>query len=168
MLPTVEGVDGNATEVAAGVQQLLIADLKGPFVQAVALEARVASQAAEEARRQNCDRIVIATLVRKRGGGLLGVLTQAGAGAAWYAPVTGTGSAVAWGASVGGAQAASTLAANTRAKDEMRFEFRVASPDGKGELGPRQDKVRAQSDGEDLVTPLVRRAAEAIVAAIVK
>jgi hypothetical protein len=166
VLPEVEGVEGNATEVATGLQQLLISYLSGPSFRPIALEARLASQAAEEARQKNCDRVVSTKLTRKRGGGRLGkVFGDAASTAAWYMPGGATvGSAVVRGAAIAGAQAASTLAATTKAKDEMQIDYELLGRDGKAP-DRKTEKAKAKVDGEDLLTPMARKVAETIAAA---
>ena len=46
----------------------------------------------------------------------------------------------------------------------MRFEYRLQSASGQIQFGPKTETQTAKTDGEDLLTPVVRRAAEAIVA----
>lgn len=168
MLPSVQGVEGSATEMGASVREVFTSFLTGPSLQAVALEARLASQAIEEARQKQCGHVLSVTLTRKRGGGggFLGKIAgQAGSSAAWGIPGGSVGSAVARGAAVAATEAVSELAASTKAKDDMRLEYKLTSLDGKTELGPKTDKAKARADGEDLLTPLVEKAAEAIAAA---
>src|SRR5512132_2178681 len=66
LLPSVQGVDGNAANVATGIQQLFSQYLTGPSIRAVVLEARLASLASEEARQKQCDHILQATITHKR------------------------------------------------------------------------------------------------------
>jgi hypothetical protein len=144
--------------------------LTGPSLQVVPLQARLASQAMEEATHRNCGHVLTVTLSRKHGGGALGRVVGHVAGtASWYVPGGGTvGSAVVRGVAIGTAQAVSALAASTKAKDEMQMEYRVSSPTGTIELGPTRVKRKAKVDGEDLLTPLVEKAAETIVGTLVK
>lgn len=168
MLPSVQGVDGSATEVGASVRELFTSFLTGPSLQAVALEARLASQATEEAKQKECGHVLSVTLARKRGGGsgLFGrVLGQASSSVAGGIPGGSAGSSVARGVAVAATRAVSELAASTKAKDEMQLEYKLTSLDGKTELGPKIDKAKARADGEDLLTPLAEKAAEAIAAA---
>ena len=51
VLPSVQGVDGTATDVAAGVRDLFVSYLNGPALRAMVLEARLPAQAAIEARQ---------------------------------------------------------------------------------------------------------------------
>ena len=170
VLPDVEGVEGNAMDVATGVQQLFTSFLTGPSTQLLTLEARLRSQAVEEARQKQCDRILLTKITKKHGGGTFGrVLGDAASTAAWYMPGGATvGSTVARGAEIAGAQAVSTLAASTKAKDEIRLDYQLVGGDAKVRVGPKSDKAKAHVDGEDLLTPMVRRAAEVLIADIGK
>jgi hypothetical protein len=169
VLPAVQGVEGSATEVGAAVRDLFSSYLTGPSIQVVALDARLTSQAAEEARQKRCDTVLIASVTRKRsgGGGMLGrVLGQAGSHVAWQLPVGGVAGAAVRGAAMAGAQAVTDLATNTKAKDEMKLEYRLSGSGGGMVLKPTEEKVKASVDGEDLLTPLVQRASESIAAAV--
>ena len=169
VLPSVQGVDGSAGDVSGALRQLLTSYLTGPSLKAVPLEARLQSQAVEEARQRGCDHILTTTLTRKRGGGgLFGkALGQAAGTAAWYVPgVASTGGAMARGAVIAGAQAVSTVASSTKAKDEMRLDYSFSSLDEAAKVTPVTLKAKAATDGEDLLTPLAEKAAEAIAAAV--
>lgn len=172
VLPGVQGVEGNATEVGSSVRDLFVSFLTGPSLRAVALDARLASQGVEEARQKQCGQVLSVSLTRKAssgGGGWLGrAVGQAGTSMAWGIPGGSVGSAVARGATVAASQAVAELAGSTKAKDEMRIEYRLTSIDGKATLGSKNDKLKAKADGEDLVTPLVQRAAEAVAAAVAR
>jgi len=170
VLPSVHGIEGNATDVAASLRDVFVSYVTGPSLQVVPLQARLASQAMEEATHRNCGHVLTVTLSRKHGGGALGRVVGHVAGtASWYVPGGGgVGSAVARGVAIGTAQAVSELAASTRAKDEMQMEYRVSSPTGTIELGPTRETRKAKVDGEDLLTPLVEKAAETIVGTLVK
>jgi hypothetical protein len=170
VLPSVQGIEGNATDVATSLRDVFASYLTGPSLQVVALEARLASQAMEEAAQRHCSHVLTVTLNRKRGGGSFSrIAGQAAGTAAWHVPGGGSvGSAVVRGAAIGTAQAVAAVAAATRAKDEMQIEYRVSSPTGTTEIGPTRDKRKAKIDGEDLLTPLVEKAAGTIVGTLVK
>jgi len=171
VLPSVQGVDGSATEVASAVRELFTSYLTGPSLRTVPLEARLASQAIEEARQKDCGQVLVTTLTRKRSGGsALGrALGQAAGTAAWSVPgVAGTGGAVARGAVIAGAQAVSSLAGSTKAKDEMRLDYKISPLDAAASAKPETLKVKAAADGEDILTPLVEKASEAIAAGLAK
>jgi hypothetical protein len=166
VLPSVQGIEGSATAVGSSIRELFSSFLRGPSMQVVLLDARLTPHAVEEARQKQCPHVLTLTLTRKRdgGGNLLGsVIGQAGSSAAWGLPAGGVGGAVARGVTVATTQAIADLASSTRARDELRLEYKVASLEGKLELGPKTDKAKAKVDGEDLLTPMVERAAEAII-----
>ena len=77
------------------------------------------------------------------------------------------GRAVASAAAGAAAGAASDYAANSQVKDELTLKYRLESAAGKV-LIEKADKRKARSDGEDLLTPLVRPAAEAVAQAAAK
>jgi hypothetical protein len=170
VLPTVEGATGDAAALAESVRAVFTSYLTGPSLKALSLEARLPSQAAEEARQKECARVLTVAMVFKRtgGGNKLGAITRAASTAAWYAPVSGVGGAIARGTAVAGAEAVAAAASSTRAKDEIRIDYRVSSPDGAMILAPKSDKAKAKADGEDIVTPLVAKAAEMIAAAVAR
>jgi hypothetical protein len=169
VLPSIEGATGDAAAFAESVRSVFTSYLTGPSLKALPLEARLPSQAAEEARQKECGRILTVGMVLKRGGGrnaLAGAVSRAAGTAVWYAPVSGVGGAIARGTAAAGAEAIASAATSTRAKDEMRIDYRVSSPDGAVILAPKTDKAKAKADGEDLVTPLVAKAAAAVAAAV--
>jgi hypothetical protein len=73
---------------------------------------------------------------------------------------------VAASAAAGAASAAAwDFATAVRTKDELTLTYRLEGADG-AKLVEKTEKRKAESDGEDLLTPLVERAAEAIAAAV--
>jgi hypothetical protein len=168
-LPTVKGAE-DATQMATAVRELFVSYLQGPSIKVVALDAKLAVQATEEAKQKSCNQMLVASVTRKRGGGggLGRALAQAGSTAAWYTPVGSVGTAAARGAVIAGAQAAAEIASNTKAKDELRLEYRLVATDGKVILKTKEEKAKASVDGEDLMTPLVQTVSETIAATVLK
>ena len=165
VMPTVQGIPGSAEEAATGVRDLLMKYVAGPSVKLVALESRLPSQAAAEARAKSCEPVLYSGVTRKAGGGRFAkALGQAAGNSTWFLPggSTAASAAARAGAAVG-LQTASSLAASTKAKDAMRLEYRLQSAAGHVELGPKTESQTASADGEDLLTPIVMRAAEALV-----
>jgi hypothetical protein len=166
MMPEVHGVPGNAEEASSGVRDLMSKYLAGPSFKLVPLESRLPSQAAAEAKEKACEPILVTSLTRKSGGGrLTRALGQAAGASSWYMPGGGTAASAA--ARVGaqaGLQTAASLAASTKAKDEMTLEYRLQSAAGDVRFGPKTETQKASIDGEDLITPIVTRMAEAVVA----
>jgi len=168
LLPSVQGVD-DAIAVATSVRSIFESYLNGPSLKSVLLDARLASQANEEAKQKECPRILSVTVTRKASGNgpsKLGAMARAAGTTAAYIPMPNYGTAAAVGAARGGAEAVASVASGTHAKDEMTLSYKVATADGATLLPQKSDKAKAKSDGEDLLTPLISRAAEAVAAAI--
>ena len=169
VLPSVEGVD-DSTSVATSVSALLQSYLTGPSLRSIGLDAKLASQANQEAVQRHCVNVLTVSLTRKAGSNgnrKLGALSQAAGTAAGYIPAAGAAEVAVAGAAAG-AEAVGTLAQGTRAKDEMHIEYRVSSTDGAIILAPKSDTLKAKSNGEDIVTPLVAKAADAVATAVSK
>jgi len=164
--PTVEGVPGSASDAAKGVSDLIASYLQGPTMKPLVLEAKLPVLAAEEAKQKGCEPLLIAGVRRKSGGGhgFMKALSQAAGTSSYSLPYGGSAaSTVARAGASAGLQTVSSLAQSTKAKDEVSFEYRLQSADGKVEFGPKTERRTAKTDGEDLLTPLVQSAAEAIV-----
>lgn len=175
VLPSAKGIDGDATEFSKNLRELFVSYLTGPTLRAVPLEARLASQAVEEARGKQCGYVLVTSITRKRdgGGGFGQALGRAAGAAAVHAVPYASGAASAATAAAreaarAGAQAVSSMADSTKAKDELTLEFRVGTADNVLQLSPKTEKMKAKSDREDLLTPLVEKAAEAVAAAVRK
>src|SRR5258708_17378007 len=90
-MPVVQGVPGNAVDAASGLRDLMVSYLTAPSFKIVTLEAKLQSQAVEEARQKNCEPILVLSLTRKSGGSrLTHALGQAAGSSAWYVPGGGT------------------------------------------------------------------------------
>ena len=145
-----------------------IGTLSGPMMRPVVVDSRVRAQAMQEAVNVGCSQIVTMTLTRKAAGSgssLGRVVGNAAGGAAWQLPGGSSAAAAARAAGVGAAQVLTDLSSGTRAKDEIRIEWTLAplAPESKGVPLTRTDKAKATSNGEDLISPLLQRAAETIV-----
>ena len=169
MAATMTGVDGDAAVAGTAVRDLFVTFLTGPSIRPLPLDSRLRVQAIEEARQKNCAYFINVSLARKRGGGgggLGAALGRAAGTAAWYVP---GGAGVVRGVSVATAQVVGDLASTTRAKDELKIEWTLTSADQQGRSpSPRSEKLKARSDGEDLLTPLVQRASEAVAGMVLK
>ena len=172
VLPSAKGAAGDATAFATSLRELFVSYLTGPSLRAIALEARLASQAVEEARQKDCGHVLVTSIESKRndGSGWGRALGRAAGTAVWYGvPYAGTAAtAAARGAAVAGAHAITTMAETTKAKDEVTLEYRIGTLEAALRAPARREKAKAKSDGEDLLTPLVEKASEAIAAAVLK
>jgi hypothetical protein len=165
-LPAVQGIPGNATEFATGVRELLTTFLGSPSLKVLALDSRLPSQQAQEAKEKGCGQLLVVSVTRHSGGSrFTHALGEAAGSTAWMVPGGGGGAAsiAAHAATAGGLRAASSLAASTKSRDELQIEYRVVAASGAVQYGPRTEKQKAAADGEDLLTPAVTRVADAIV-----
>jgi len=164
-MPSVQGVE-DATAFSTAVRDLFASYLKGPTIRTISLESRLPSQAVVEARGQKCGYVLLVTLERKRGGGSSTgrILGQAAGVAVSRAPVYGAAGAAASSATWAGGEAIYRYASEVRAKDELMLSYRLGPPDAVERAKPVEFKAKAKSDGEDLLTPLVEKAANGIVA----
>jgi hypothetical protein len=173
LAPTsVESSVGDATAAANAVRDVFTSMLTGPSLRSQPLSARLASQVHEEARQANCPYLLLTTFKhqqKKKGGSLLGRMAAGAAQqGAWEAGVSsGTAAGrVAGQAAYGAAgQAAFNYAVSVHNNDEITLGYRLETGDGQVVV-EKQDKRKAKSDGEDLLTPMAQQSAEAIVAAI--
>jgi len=172
MLPSARGVDGDATAFSTSLRDLFMSYLTGPSLRAIALDAKLQGQAIEEARQKECDYILVSTVIRVRhdGSGLGRTLGRAaGTAAAYGIPYGGSGAeAAARGAAVAGAYAISNMSYSTKAKDEITLEYRIGTLDRVATASLSSKKSKAKQDGEDLLTPMVETASEAIAAVVTK
>jgi len=169
----VEAAPSGVDPVAA-VRETFTSFLTGPSLGVKPLNARLASQVREEARLAECPYLLLPTIKhqRKTGGG--GIVGAAASGAvqqgAWSAAgaTSSTVGRVVTGAAAGAAtSAANDYAYGSRVKDELTLSYRLESANGT-KLLEKSGKRKASSDGEDLLSPLVQDAAEAIVTAVSK
>ena len=147
--------------------------LTGPSLGVQPLNARLQSQVREEAKLAGCRFLLLPSIKHKRstGGGLLGKVAGGAVRQGAWSVAGSAGSTagrVAASAAAGAASGAvSDYAYGSRNKDELTLSYRLESASG-AVLAEKSEKRKAKSDGEDLLTPVVQRAAEAVVAAATK
>ncbi len=172
---SVETAGGTAADAMKAVRETFTSYLTGPSLEVAPLSARLPSQAREEAKASNCPYLLLVTLkqVHKSGGGS-GLLSRVAGGAAQqgaYAAGASSSSAAGQvaGEAAGGAAgaAASNYGSSTKTKDQLTLTSHLESADGTV-LVDMTDTRKAESDGEDMLTPLVEKAATAIAAAVAK
>ena len=167
VVPASEGIKGQAAQVETAARELLISYLTDPALKVVPVEARLRAPAIEEARKADCGRVLMLTLKQKTGGGGLKGLTGkvaegAGNWAAWSIPGGNAAGAAARGAAFAGAAAVASLASSTKAQDELRIDYEIVGTGDAVNTSPQSERLKASADGEDLLTPLMRRVAERV------
>jgi len=171
--PAAQMASGNNVDAANTLRDLFASYLTGPTLGVKQLTARLPSQALEEAKQASCRLVLFASmkLERNQGNGALGRIVG-GAVQSGASEIRGTATSaaarVAANAAVSAAnEAARGLATNVKSKDQLTLDYHLDTIDGKS-LTKKTEKDKASSDGQDLLTPLVERAAEAVANAALK
>ncbi len=157
----------NAQELAAAVKNTLVDYLKTPKLEIVQLEAKLPSAIADEAKEKQCDYVIYANVSHKKGGGGgFGMFGKVLAPAIGQTGIGHTGSVagnmagqVATSAIVSAGQAQ----ANVKSKDEITIDIKLVSAETGSAALAKQYKAKAKSDGDDVISPLIEQAAQAIL-----
>jgi hypothetical protein len=158
-----EGV--NAAELAGAIQNALSQYLKGTKVEIVPLEAKLASAIDTEAKEKECDYVLYATVSHKKGGGGFGFGKALGM-AIGQTGIGQTGSTVGNIAGQVATQSVVAATSNVKPKDELTLDIKLQN--GASIALTKQFKSKAKSAGEDIITPVVEQAAQAIVETVGK
>ena len=163
---TLIGMQG--ADAGHAIDTMLAGYLHGPRLEIIRLESRLAAQARHEAADLGCAFVLVTTVKQERRNS--GFTDRLAAGAIY----SGAGSAAGVVESAGGrvlagavSGAASTVVASNevRSRDQMTLTYRLEAAGGRAVL-EKTHKRRASADSEDMLTPLVEAAAEAIAARI--
>ena len=172
---TAQMASGSSPDGATAVRETLGSYLTGPTLAVTPLTARLASQVREEAKQASCKHIVFTSMKLERnksGGGLFGKIVGEAVQSSAYelrgrAGGSVAGRVVTSAAASAAAEAARNFATNVKTRDELTFEWRLESLDG-AVVAKNSAKSKASSDGQDLLTPMVEHAADAIAGAAVR
>ncbi len=169
LAPTSVQTVGPSEAAVEAVRETFKSFLNGPSITVAPLGARLVSLARDEAKQSNCPLVLFTTLKHERKE-RHGFLTRAAASVVETGASTvvgsmaSAGSQAAMSATISAAAAVRDLATSVRIKDEMTLSYRLENAAG-GVLVDKTENRKAKSDGEDLLTPLVERAAEVVVVA---
>ena len=86
--------------------------------------------------------------------------------AAGHVPVNTAGEAAARGAVITGVYTTANIASNIKAKDEITLEYKLEAVGGGRPALSKTEKAKATSDGEDVLTTLIEKAATAIISVL--
>ena len=151
ILPSVQMSGGNTAQAAEALRNSFAGHLNKPSIEVVTLSARLPSQAMEEARQSQCDYILSASMTIKKGGSMFGrAIGNIASSAAGQFP---TGGSTSTGSSI-------------KAKDEVSLEYKLDHVETAKTSLTTKDKAKASADGEDIISPLVQKASEAIVSTV--
>ena len=161
----------NARDLALAVQNSLAEYLKSPKLEVVPIEARLTAAIEAEAQLKQCDFVIYANVSHKKGGGG-GFGSMFGSSGASI-----IGSSVGYGAGTGAVVAAqvtsqavmaASMSENIKAKDELTLDIKLQAPGSTTSALMKQYKAKAKSSGDDIISPVIEQAAQAIVDAAAK
>lgn len=173
IMPKVQLTAGDTARAAEALRTSFANYLNSPTIEVVSLESRLPSLAMNEARQNQCDYVLFVSMVQKKGGGGGGMFGRALGGfagaAAGHIPGGGNaGTGAARSVAITGVYTSAHIAASIKAKDEVGLEHKLEPTDGARQGVSATNKAKANRDGEDVVTPLIEKAAENVVAAVTK
>jgi hypothetical protein len=165
--PKVQVSAGDALQTAEAVRNGFAQLLVGPTVEVV----RLSSATLDEARQSQCDYVLYVSMTIKKGGGGGGMFGRAigniAGSAAGHIPGGGSASTgAARSAAITGVYTTAAIANSIKAKDEVTFEYNLDHVETSKTSLTNKSKAKANADGEDVISPLVQKAADAIVATV--
>jgi hypothetical protein len=163
----VEGVDN--AQIAAGIREMIGGYFKGTGVEIVPLEARLPQTILDEAKEKGCLYILQTAVAQKKGGGGFGAFKSIAPVLGSVVPVAGMGSTagiIAGSVAQTAIYTAANLAETTKAKDQFTFEYSLVSTENRAVKASNSVKAKAKADGEDVLSPIVEKMAEAVLKAV--
>jgi hypothetical protein len=159
----------SAAELAGAIENTLAEYLRSPNVELVALEAKLPSAIDAEAKSKECDYVIYANVSHKKGGGGFGMFKKLAPVLSSVTPLGGMGGSAA-GAVAGSVAStaiytAAGISDDVKSKDEITLDLKVNSTGGAAALA-KQFKQKAKGDGDDIITPIIEQAAQAILDAV--
>lgn len=167
---TAVGQGIEAGDLSEAIKNTLLEYLRVPNVDVVMLEGKLPSAIDAEARSKECDLILYTTAAHKKGGGG-GLGGMFGSALGSTIARTGIGHTGSVAGNIAGqiitqaVVSATTVSSQMKAKDEITLEIRLNRAAGQ-QAAAKQFKARARSDGENILTPIIEQAAQAIIDAI--
>jgi len=173
ILPNVQMNAGNAAQAAEAVRSAFASYLTSPTLEVVPLTARLPALAMEEARQSQCDYVLSSSMTVKKGGGGSSMFGRAIGNIAGSAAghIPGGGSAATGAArstAITGVYTTAAIASSIKARDDVSLEYKLDSVQTPSTVITDKNKSKANVDGEDVVTPLITKASQRIIAALRK
>lgn len=169
LLPNVQMNAGNPAQAAEALRNTFASYLKGPNIEVVTLAARLPSLASEEARQTQCDYTLFASMNVKKGGSSMFGRAMGNIASATAGHIPGGGSATtgaARSAAITGVYTTAAIAGSIKARDEVLLEYKLDQVDTSQTALANKNKAKANSDGEDVISPLVEKVAGDVVAKV--
>jgi hypothetical protein len=157
-----------SADAGDAIDTMLAGYLHGPRLDVVQLESRLATQARHEAADRGCAFVLFTTVKQERRSSGFTDRLAAGAiysGAGSAAGVVESPGARVLAGAVSGAASTVVMSHEVRSRDQMSLTYRLEAPGGRAILN-KSHKRKAGADSEDMLTPLIEVAAEAVAARI--
>ncbi len=164
------GTGPGANNVADAVRTLIVQYLSGPVLEVTPIAAMAPQQIEAELKQKECDYVLYSAMSQKMNSGGLGLLKKAMPVASMI-PMVGLAGGLAGmaaGAAASTAAGAASVANTVKAKSEVTFEYKVLATGSGESVIANSSTAKAKSDGDDVVTPLIEQADNAILTAITK
>ena len=167
VMPKVQVYTGDTARTAEAVRNDFAKYLNAPNVEVVTLAARVPSAALDEARQSQCDYVLNVSMNLKKGGGgsMFGrAIGNVAGAAAGHIPGGGTAATgAARSAAITGVYTTAAVVGSIKAKDELSLEYKLDRVENTSTVLTNTGKSKAKSDGDDILTPQIEAAAQAIL-----
>ncbi len=158
--------------------------MSGPAVEIAALDSRLVMQVEAEAQQKQCDYILFTGVSVKHGGGGFGKFMKAGSMVSNMTPVGMMAHTMGAAAAAQAANAAMQTAAMSaqqqaqsqlaqfngqiKSKDDVTVEYHLFPTGQEKAVLENSLKGKAKTDGEDVLSPLIQQAAEAVLTQVAK
>jgi hypothetical protein len=168
------GFSGDA--VAEPLRGLVAHYLSGPMMDLVSLASLVSQQIDAEAQSKQCDYILYVSATQKKTGGNGMSLFKGATTVANMMPMVQmakmTGGMIAAAGTAASAatatQEAVSLSKGVKAKSEVSLEYKLQAPGNPAVVSQQVFSQKAETDGDDVLTPLIGKLAEAVATQVTK
>jgi hypothetical protein len=153
------------------LRAMLAQYLVGPFVEIITIAALLPDQVEAESKVKLCDYLVYSSITQKKQTNGLSMLKNASSMANMIPMVglmNGVSQAAAAATAATAASQTATMSSAVKAKSDIILDFHVTTKDNPSPVVSNSLKAKANSDGEDVITPLVEQEATAIMAEVSK
>lgn len=171
--PRVQLGQNSEQDIGESIRQLFVNYLNGAAIETVLIESKTPAQIGVEARQKECNFVLFSSVSQKQKNSIFGNLVKI-AVPVLISSVPGTGNVgVQQGGISGAAQQSAqtmmnTVAESVKAKDVVVLDLNLSSLTNRSMFVKKELKAKASADGQDVLTPLIEQASEAIAETIIK
>jgi len=168
--------DTTGQDMAEVIRTRWYSFLDGPTIELIPMEARIPIQINIEAKQKECDYVLYSTVTQKTKGSFFGKFIKVAVPVLTSSIPVGVGGtttgnsvfqsikqSVKEGAKEAGKNMANEAASKIKAKDQVTLEFSLVKVDAAAPTVASLLKAKAVTDGEDIISPLIEKAAGQIL-----